>query len=622
MNNALEIFGTQIVYISVSLLSFFFVGWPIVLCLGRFTRLVRVLIAILVGVSIIIATTYTLAIFGVNARQTNRYLLICTFLGSIIVLIYKLSIKKNGVIFAVSAIKREFLTMFSLISISIISLLYPALGFFQSGGALASFTMGNNDIGSYIIQAKAISLGGFTGDTFIRNENYFTFTKSGDFGSPALISWISNSTNLNFVESFSITMLVVITIIALALYIIIRQEMRVNAITSMLLVMGVLLSPVHNYLVANNFLAQLIAIAMWLCLIALFLSYMKKSSDLKKRDVVITVTPIVVVLIYSYPHMAPFYLFAITVFILFLRISALNLNLETKEKFEKIYEGLLFAVVPIILFIAPYLKSAVDLLLFRRNSDNGWPMGDHISLRNFVTQADNTSSNYNLAWVLGTLIIFMYSMYRLTKLVSPKNEPLRNKEKRGLETVRVSFFIIQGLIFPIVLYVCLGLVFGMGSYKAWKVLYSFGYLLFPILIYFTLIKRKVYFYVALSSALVIGINSNYFLWSTQLTKIPRSAPLLHTTTEMLEIDEKTKGLLLKSINIDAAPFFESMILGGNVESETIYLNQPTYNLPKFNVYACTLTRYDLVEKNIDYKTAQKKILNKDYLLVNFPGKCF
>ena len=390
MNDILIIFGSQIVYTSISLLSFFFVGWPVVLYLKRFTKLVRVLIAILTGISLIIATTYTLAIFGVSARETHRYLLIYTFIGSIIFYLYNLSIKRNRTIFAVCAFKREFLTMFSLISISIISLLYPALGFFNSGGALASFTMGNNDIGSYIIQAKAISLGGFTGDTFIRNENYFTFTKGGDFGSPALISWISNSTNLNFVESFSITMLVVITLLALAMYVIIRQEVRFNGITSMLVVMGVLLSPVNNYLVANNFLAQLIAITMWLCLIALFLSYMKKSIDLKKRDVVTTVTPIVVVLTYSYPHMAPFYLLAIMMFISLAKISALNWDLETKEKNEKIYDGLLFAVIPILFFIAPYLKSAIDLLVFRRNSNNGWPLGDHITLRNFVTQADNT----------------------------------------------------------------------------------------------------------------------------------------------------------------------------------------------------------------------------------------
>jgi len=622
MNNILIIFGTQIVYTSMSLLSFFFVGWPVVLYLKRFTKLVRVLIAILAGISLIISTTYTLAIFGVSARETNRYLLICTFIGSIIFFLYNLSIKRNRAILAVSAFKREFLTMFSLISISIISLLYPALGFFNSGGALASFTMGNNDIGSYIIQAKAISLGGFTGDTFIRNENYFTFTKAGDFGSPALISWISNLTNLNFVESFSIIMLVVITLLALALYVIIRQEMRFNGITSMLVVMGVLVSPVNNYLVANNFLAQLIAITMWLCLIALFLSYMNKSTDLKKRDVVTTVTPIIVVLIYSYPHMAPLYFLAIMLFILLAKIWALNWDLETKEKIEKIYNGLLFAVIPIIFFIAPYLKSAIVLLVYRRNSNNGWPLGDYITLRNFVTQADNISINFNLPWVLGTLIICIYSMYWLSKLIFPKNKPLRNKEKRGLETFRVSFIVIQGMILPIVLYVCLGLVFGLGSYKAWKVLYSFAYLFFPIIILFSLIKRKVYGYVALVLVLIIGVNSNYFLWHAQLSKVSKSAPLLHTTTQMLEIDEKTKGLNLKSINIDAAPFFESMILGGNVESETIYLNQPTYNLPKLNMYACTLTRYDLVENNIDYKKAQKKILNKDYLLVNYPGKCF
>ena len=622
MNNILVIFGTQIAYTSISLLSFFFVGWPVVLYLKTFTKLVRALIAILVGISLIIATTYTLAIFGVNARETNRYLLICSFIGSILLLLYKFSIKRSRVIFAVSAIKIEFLTMFGLISSSIISLLYPAVGFFPSGGALASFTMGNNDIGSYIMQAKAISLGGFTGDTFIRNENYFTFTKGGDFGSPALISWISNSTNLNFVESFNITMLAVITLLALALYIIIRQEMRFNGVTSMLVVMGVLLSPVNNYLVANNFLAQLIAITMWLCLIALFLSYMKKSNNLKKRDVVTTVTPIIVVLIYSYPHMAPLYLFAIMVFILLAKISVFNWDLETKEKIEKIYDGLIFAVVPIIFFIAPYLKSAIELVLFRRNSNNGWPIGGHISLRNFVTQADNTSINNNITWVLGTLIVCVYSLYWLSKLIFPNSTSLRNKEKRGLETFRASFIIIQGMIFPIILYVCLGLVFGLGSYKAWKVLYSFGYLFFPIVIFSSLMKRKVYGYFVLSLILVIGINSNYFLWNTQLNKVSKSTPLLHTTNQMLEIDEKTRGLRLKSINIDAAPFFESMILGGNVESETIYLNQATYNLPKRNVFACTLTRHDLVESNTNYKNAQKKILNKDYLLVNFPGKCF
>ncbi len=606
----------------MSLLSFFFLGWPVVLYLKRFTKLVRVLIAILAGISLIIATTYTLAIFGVNARETNRYLLIFTFIGSLIFFLYNLSIKRNRAIFAVSAIKREFLTMFSLISISIISLLYPALGFFNSGGALASFTMGNNDIGSYIIQAKAISLGGFTGDKFIRNENYFTFTKGGDFGSPALISWISNSTNLNFVESFRITMLVVITLLALAMYVIIRQEMRFNGITSMLVVMGVLLSPVNSYLVANNFLAQLIAITMWLCLIALFLSYMKKSIDLKKRDVVTTVTPIVVVLIYSYPHMAPFYLLAIMMFVLLAKISALNWDLETKEKIEKIYDGLIFAVIPILFFIAPYLKAAIDLLVFRRSSNNGWPLGDHITLRNFVTQADNTSVNLNLSWVVGSLVILLYSMHWLSKLMFQKNNPLRNKKKRELETLRDSFFVIQGMILPVVLYVCLGFVFGFGSYKAWKVLYSFSYLFFPIIILFSLMRRKVYGNVALGLILIIGVNSNYSLWHAQLSKASKSAPLLHTTTQMLEIDEKTKGLNLESINIDVTPFFESMILGGNVESETIYLNQPTYNLPKINMYACTLTRYELVENNIDYKKAQKKILNRDYLLVNFPGKCF
>ena len=606
----------------MSLLSFFFVGWPVVLYLKRFTKLVRVLIAILAGISVIIATTYTLAIFGVNARETNRYLLIFTSIGLVIFLLYNLSIKRNRAIFAASALKREFLTILSLISISIFSLLYPALGFFNSGGALASFTMGNNDIGSYIIQAKALSLGGFTGDKFIRNENYFTFTKGGDFGSPALISWISNSTNLNFVESFSITMLVVITLLALALYVIVRQEMRLSGITSMLVVMGVLLSPVNNYLVANNFLAQLIAITMWLCLIALFLSYMKKTTDLKKRDVVTTVTPIVVVLTYSYPHMAPFYLFAIMMFILLAKISVLKWDLETKEKIEKIYDGLLFAVIPISFFIAPYLKSAIALLLFRRNSNNGWPLGDHITLRNFVTQADNTSNNLNLLWLIGTLIIFLYSMRWLSMLMFQKNKPLRNKEKWGLETFRDSFIVIQGMILPIVLYVCLGLVFGLGSYKAWKVLYSFSYLFFPIIILFSLMRRKVYGHVALGLVLIIGVNSNYSLWHAQLSKVSKSGPLLHTTTQMLEIDEKTKGLNLKSINIDVTPFFESMILGGNVESETIYLNQPTYNLPKINMYACTLTRYELAENNTDYKKAQKKILNSEYLLVNFPGKCF
>ena len=622
MNNILIIFVTQIVYTSMSLLSFFFVGWPVVLYLKRFTKLVRVLIAILAGIGLIIATTYTLAIFRVNARETNRYLLIFTFIVSTFFFLHNISIKRNRAIFAVKAFKREFLTMFSLISISIISLLYPALGFFNSGGALASFTMGNNDIGSYIIQAKAISLGGFTGDKFIRNENYFTFTKGGDFGSPALISWISNSTNLNFVESFSITMLVVITLLALALYVILRQEMRLHGITSMLVVMGVLLSPVNNYLVANNFLAQLLAITMWLCLIALFLSYMKKTTDLKKRDVVTTVTPIVVVLIYSYPHMAPFYLLAIMMFILLAKISTLNWDLETKEKVDKVYDGLLFAVIPILFFIAPYLKSAIDLLIFRRTSNNGWPLGDNITLRNFVTQADNTSTNLNLLWLIGTLIIFLYSIRWLTKLMFQKNKPLRNREKRGLETFRNSFIVIQGMILPIVLYVCLGLVFGLGSYKAWKVLYSLSYLFFPIIILFSLMRRKVYGHVALGLVLIIGVNSNYSLWHAQLSQVSKSGPLLHTTTQMLEIDEETKGLNLKSINIDVNPFFESMILGGNVESETIYLNQPTYNLPKINMYACTLTRYELVENNSDYTKAQKKILNREYLLVNFPGKCF
>lgn len=615
MNTILSLL-TILILSSLVLLSFYAIGKSII-GINKLDQ-DRSFPALLIGICLVVTTTYVTSKFGVKISTSLNGIFFIASILFLLRILQALQNTKKQFKYLASEIKNQAIKSLIASLIGIIGVIYPLRYFTRNENFIPIVSLGNNDVGSYLAQAAAINQSGFFGEGFIQNADYFRFTGVRDFGGPSFITYVSNLLNIELWSSFTITLVVVLSLIFIATQNLLYTIFKVRK-WNLILVSGlVVINPVMFYLTGNNFLTQLIAIFCW---ISMFYGVLKcYEVEFKSSDEVIIITSASTIALYSYPHMglihAAIIVSSALASVFANRILHRNLILEPDmgNKSRNLITKLTTSLLLSFCLATPFLITATKLLFERGKDQVGWSLAEPVSFANLFVTGNFPDSALIPIWVGLSFILSIVIFLQIKKLIawrSLKTNSFQRSTEYGL-AVGLSLLAI-----PAFLYAVLAFAYGPESYRTWKFVFSFFPMLLPL---FILHIGKDKFisvrYFIIVPLFILFLNSNYNSW-LPIVNDPINQKKHATTRDLYELNIKTASLDLNSLNIELSPYFETMIAATVVASEKVYMNAPSYDLMKIDISTCTLVRND----DPKYLNTDGVFLNKTYKIVNLPSTC-
>jgi hypothetical protein len=357
---------------------------------------------------------------------------------------------------------------------------------------------------------------------------------------------------------------------------------------------------------------------MWLWFTAIneLLTIQKKPHAFSRRNSALILSFIYSGIILTYPH---FFLICMVVLVISVTLSSLefkshrqDFNLFVKEN---VFYGLIIPSLMAVTLSFGYIESAYKLIFYRASASNGWPMPGDFSLMNILVQGDYNGKFQAFIYILSVIVLIIFVIFcydRLSKI--PKI-----KKKTGFLQKSMSFEYWLLLGTPILLSLVLIIIYGNGSYKAWKTVFSFTPLIIAFAVFYffgTFLTSRI----AISYALATSLLIYPLHLQNQAILNPINSEIRLASSDMYNLHYSMKKYEIKSININANSYFESMLLSAIVPTYSVYVNVPTYFKPKVYDKTCTLIRNSFIDNKNISKTKIIR-LNETYSIIQIPNVC-
>ncbi len=568
--------------------------------------------AVLRGLFILVLSSYIVSIFGFGLKLYFKIAFLICLLIQLSKIIMRFSFYRTVFIKNRNQILKFFTITFFGVSVSIFTILLPFVYFTRLSSYLPIMTLGNNDSGSYLAQATAISNSGFIGDDFIQNANYYNFTRIRDYGGPALLSYLSSVLMLPLWETFIIALVVVLSMIFLASYTLLITALNLKSIDSILISSLVIFNPIIFYLVGNNFLTQIISIFSWICLLYGIVQ-VTRHNELNRLDKIFTIAASISLALYSYPHMGVIHLILLFLTLIFVKIyqksfkENVNIYLIDKASFKIYFYGVLISIV----FSIPILLNSIKLFFERANADVGWSLNIPVTFANLFIVADFENSSLLGVWLILSLLLLIIITVSIKRVL--KNYKFNDSMFKSF----FLFLITITFIIPLFIYSILGLIYGFSSYRSWKFIFSFFPLLVPILLIKFSKQKKIFLSLSRFFLLLFAFTySNYNLWEPTIRDSANYEYRI-TSKDLFDLRQTLSYYKFRSLNVELSPYFETMIAATIVPSSKVFINSPSYDMELIDVNTCTLVRND----DLKYSYSNGIRLNSTYKIVFKPNRC-
>ena len=581
--------------------------------LTNFSKSVKLSLMVATGYAISLTTTYIISTFSISPNKYFFLIFLCFSLAGVGFSAFRLHDLKVNEWEIHKNTFRNLRNVNNLIFIiPIISILAPVIipltNFMRSGYFEPVFTQGNNDVAQFVLEAEAIIRGGFNGHNFVLNQNQFIFARDNDFGAPNFILWVSKFDLLKTWQTptpiLSITNLLLFFGVSGAICYRFKLSRYKSYAISLLVTSGA----VVLYLDSNLFLSQVISMWLWSNIIILFLSVRQSKSKSERRNLLLLIGVNFSGCFFTYPHMAiiTFCIYILSVLVLFFW----KRRTEIKNLDDKLGAYIYYPLLVLILMCNIYLGPGLRLFIYRASASNGWPMPKGLSIANLLLVADY-SGKYQTFFEILSIGLLLFLIEKVFKQTQHKHLNFEQK--------------IQSLVWvtiPIFLYLTLAILFGVSSYKAWKVLFSFapfilsGFVL-QWLIFMPKRKQKIFWrYLPLGMVLLIipmvrqyiPIVQNHTLYSQRTT-----------SKDLYDLNSNSFISNVNSINVKLNPFFESMYASSIIQVPNIYINVASYAPIRIESNTCTLVRNDAL--NVKSELGYVHRLNSTYSIINSPSVC-
>ena len=459
--------------------------------------------------------------------------------------------------------------------------LFPALILMaQKNEELGMITRGNNDLGYYVASSAEFMKSGFINSNHVAyaDLNFDNFQNTY-FGVTSLFTYFTTINNFGAVSNAMPIMVLASAYAVFSIGHLIQINFKFkNSIVSMLLSGFAISIPLSNYVTANYFLAQVLALGV----ASSILVNVQQQILLKRRDLftILQTTSLIVLSLFVYPHfLLPFFLLSLVVANLFNFYLTRQISLGSNRG---IFIGVLLGLVS----TAFYLDSA--LILLKRqfvNSEAGWPIPGINPLNMMVFPQ---LLGYPFSWQ-GNLSIWILSLVLLAYLL------YRNRNKFPYPVFLVAIFslTITGAL------IARGRP--LGEYTTWKLISYF----LPIVL--ALLLGMVYstFQNGKGISMVFGgltLSASMALW------VPASYGIQMTSSDLMDLKGVKELQKIEKLNIDLDPYFETMAIISILDEPRLYLNSPSYiPISRFS-RACTLVN----NKNQSFRFAKR--INPTYKL--------
>lgn len=459
--------------------------------------------------------------------------------------------------------------------------LFPALILMaQKNGELGMITRGNNDLGYYVASSSEFMKSGFRNSSHVASADLnFDNFQNTYFGVTSLFTYFTTMTNFGAISNAMPIMVLASSYAVFSLAHLVQLNFNFkNPVIPVSLSGFATAIPLSNYVTANYFLAQVLALGV----ASSILVNVQQQILLKKRDLfaILQTASLVVLSLFVYPHfLIPFFLLCIVAANLFKFCSTRRIALASNR-------GIIIGILLGLLSSIFYLGSS--LILLKRqfaNSEAGWPIPG-INPLNMMVFPQLLGYSFSSK---GNLVIWIFSMVILVYLL------LKNRNRFPYPVFLVAVFTAT--------ITCALVARGrpLGEYTTWKMISYF----LPILLALLLGMISSNFQNGKGLSMMFGgltLSASMTLW------IPASYGIQMTSSDLMDLRKIKELQSIKKLNIDLDPYFETMAVISILDKPRLYLNSPSYIPISRYSRACTLIN----NKNQGFRFAKK--LNSTYRL--------
>lgn len=542
----------------IFLLVFLFIGLFIQLVLVRSKTILEItLVTVFTGIAAVTLALFLAAFFGLTIRGTSRILVLtCVLATPVLIKIKQIRIiNTSGTrILMIASINSALVFLPKLIEKGMEGTLLPVI------------SLTNNDIAYYLATAVQFENSGFNDSRQIDQINLNLAVQNYQYFTPTAIFAFLHSLLGQWIGFYATPVLILSSVLLfLGIYSFLHVFFKDSPNIFLILITWIATSfSLHLYIVANGFLAQVIALAIVSFSITSFgVLLEKKELDGSKRQsqVLLTWISISILCIFSYPAiLLPcliFLLLALTAFLVLKRISF--------KKFALVLAG--SATGTFLSF--PYLNEALGLFKLLFQGSFGWklpPLNVFSALLfpNTIGKPFGTELSF-LSWVI-LIVLALVAAFKFTSDTTAR---------------AIGVVTIIGPATIVLIYANLSDE-GFSAYGTWKLIsYLMPFVISIFLSLFLLAKRlNVVFLSFVSGCLLVAPT---LLWQIN--------PGLTSNQKFVELRSSVKVQELNSINVDLPTGFETMLATTLFDNRTrLFLQSESYLPLSTNYNSCTLLR--------------------------------
>ena len=467
---------------------------------------------------------------------------------------------------------------------------------------LNSFTLGNNDLGVYLIDSTNIAKTGYlnSGDIISLDPTHWIATDH-----PAAKSFLAVTPalfNLKNWQFGNIGMIFLVTLLSTGLMTLAKDVLKIRNGTSSLITLASLTSPYIFYTVGNFFLAQV----MCLPLLLLGINSVLLKMRIRKRILIQSIT-FAALLITSSELSIVLFLLTLSIQILNKILKMARRDKQVKSDYLNVLEDLHITLDSFILgciAVLPWAFSAINQFsISAKNGIGGWPLFVWNPLTWFGVSPIGAKNS-----IISVLCLFFIIFLKFLFKSNLRNS--RNSLAYGL----------LGIVFSLMI---LGVLkWGTSGYQTWKLFTTLQPLL-VVLILSTIIPRKMKrrFFNNLTVVLMIFLSALQIFSGIQQSKkiFPHkdfNHHVISTDFRLLLSSEIAKRQV--SLDILVQPYFETMASSSIAQVPVNFVSPTYYSGGEFWPFrsTCTVTKKEFLDRL--NKNPQIRAQVGDYLLVDNP----
>ena len=543
--------------------------------------------SVVFGLFIFIVPSWYISRFGDSPLLYMRIVLIIGIVSATFILINLTFTKKAEGL-------SNFGMMIIATGVTVFSLWRPIRELASRGIHDGIFTLGNNDVANYALDVKAILDSGFAASKIIENVSYGLHALGDYSGAMLYLSVPSSLFGDSSVDLLIASLISVNSIVWLSLAKVASVILRARtfSLTSMSIATAGVLLPMHQYVVGNFFLAQLLSMGITFFAVGLILERLSRPAE---KGIVVELAILSALNIFVYPPIGLPMFFATWLFILGQDFVSTTSNLKSSLTF--------FGLT--IVIIGMQWKWALALFADRTIVIAGWALSN-ISLGSAVIWVDQMDIPGSAILTQGSwlLLIFVYFF-------------LLVKSKRDVDRKLWTMVLVIGT--AVILAISLVTAkYGYGYFQMWKALTYLLPLFMVITLSLLVAVKSLDSIKHLFIGLLIGagVASTSSLWGPTINAANQGSELI-SNPDLTLLSSNPELRTLSSINVQLRPYLETMLASAIVPIDIVSMASNTYYEARVLLDTCTLKRRDelLPSDPVEFE------VNSSYVVVSLPTSC-